>query len=194
MDPQWICCGREEALKVLLSVGDLTDARADAVCTSTNPRLSLMMGSGASVREKGGFEILRACEQIVDAAAEKTGNKFLRAGSAHVTTAGKLPFKAVIHCVASNASHMSSPDVVRLCAKNALIAAESAGCGSIAMPVFATGHARVRFDRAVRAIAEALRDTTTAVQLVTLVIPDRERAEEAMRIVRAMHPDATWVA
>jgi O-acetyl-ADP-ribose deacetylase (regulator of RNase III) len=153
-----------------------------------------MMGTGASVREKGGFEILRACEQIVAAGAEKSGSKFLRVGSAHVTTAGKLPFKAVIHCVASDASHMSSPDVVRLCAKNVLIAAEGAGCGSVAMPVFATGHTRVKFDRAVRAIAEALRDTTTAVQQVTIVIPERERAEEAMRIVRAMHPDAAWVA
>ncbi len=153
-----------------------------------------MMGTGASVREKGGFEILRACEQIVDAEAEKTGSRFLRAGSAYVTTAGKLPFKAVIHCVASDTAHLSSQDVVRLCAKNALHAAEGAGCGSIAMPVFATGHARVKFDRAVRAIAEALRDTTTAVEQVTLVILERERADEAMRIVRAIHPAAAWMA
>lgn len=170
-------------MRVSIFVGDIVDAPAEAVCTSTNPRLSLMMGTGAAVREKGGFEILRACEDLIEAESQKTGKKFLRTGSAHVTTAGKLPYKAVIHCVASDTSHISSPDVVRTCAKNALAAAEQAGCRSVAMPLFATGHARVKFDRAVRAMAEAIRDSATSLEEVMVVVLERERAEEVRRII-----------
>jgi O-acetyl-ADP-ribose deacetylase (regulator of RNase III) len=173
-------------VKISIFVGDIVDVPAEAVCTSTNPRLSLMMGTGAAVREKGGFEILRACEELIEVESRKSGNKFLRAGSAHVTVAGKLPFKAVIHCVASDASHLSSSDIVRTCAKNALIAADHASCRSVAMPVFASGHARVKFDRAVQAMAEAIRDSQTSVEEVAIVVLERERAEEVRRIVDAV--------
>jgi O-acetyl-ADP-ribose deacetylase (regulator of RNase III) len=173
-------------VKVSIFVGDIVNAPAEAVCTSTNPRLSLMMGTGAAVREKGGFEILRACEALIEAESLTSGKKFLRAGSAHVTTAGRLPFKAVIHCVASDTSHMSSPDVVRACTKSALAAAARIGCRSVAMPVFASGHARVKFDRAVQAMAEAIRDSQTSVEEVAIVVLERERAEEVRRIVDAV--------
>lgn len=81
---------------------------------------------------------------------------------------------------------MSSPDIVRTSAKNALIAADQAGCRSVAMRVFASGHARVKFDRAVQAMAEAIRDSQTSVEEVAIVVLERERAEEVRRIVDAV--------
>src|SRR6185503_1161355 len=97
-------------------------------------RLSLMMGTGGSVREHGGFEILRACEAIVE------DHRPLPAGSAWVTTAGALRYWMVIHCVASDTSHHSSPAIISTCVVNAITSAEEAQCRSIAMPVFASGH------------------------------------------------------
>ena len=64
-------------MNVSIFAGDITDAPADAICTSTNPRLSLMMGTGGAVRERGGFGVLRECEAIV------AGSPPLRAGSVH---------------------------------------------------------------------------------------------------------------
>lgn len=175
---------RLPAVDVSVFTGDIADARADAVCTSTNPRLSLMMGTGGSIRERGGFEVLRACEAILDEEKRRSGRGYLPVGSAHVTTAGQLPFKAAIHCVASDATHhLSSPEVIRACVKNALRAADAKGFTSLAMPVFATGHARVRFELAMTTMAEALRDAHTNVQTVAIVVYDRERAEEAKKIV-----------
>jgi O-acetyl-ADP-ribose deacetylase (regulator of RNase III) len=161
-------------MNVSIFVGDIADAPAEALCTSTNPRLSLMMGTGASVRERGGFEMLRECEAIVEAAGRP-----LPPGSAHVTGAGKLTAKVIIHCVACNTHHLSSPDIVAICVKNALARADEAQCRSIAMPVFATGHARVKFDRALAAIANALRNATTSVEDVLIVVNDPWRAEQA---------------
>ena len=164
-------------MNVSIFAGDIADAEADAVCTSTNPRLSLMMGTGASVRGRGGFVILRACEEIVKAGPAAPG-------SAHITTAGSLPHRIAIHCVASDLSHRSSVELIRACVRNALACAEQEACASVAMPVFGSGHAHVRFSRAVAAIAEALRDMPTAVQHVTLVVADEERADEAREIVK----------
>lgn len=157
--------------------GDIADAPAEAICTSTNPRLSLMMGSGGSVRERGGFEVLRACEEVL----ARNGGTPLPPGSVHVTTAGRLPFKAAIHCVASNTTHMSSEAIIQVCVKNALRAAEELGCASVAMPVFATGHAHVKFDRALAAMREALRDTLLR---VIVVVYDPGRVEQAAQIFR----------
>lgn len=168
-------------MKLTIFVGDLCDVRAEALCTSTNPRLSLAMGTGGSVRSRGGFTILRACEAIVAAHASP-----LAPGSAWVTTAGDLPAKAVIHCVASDARHHSSPAIVRACVTNALLRAAEANCRSVAFPVFATGHARLRFDQTLRVIVQELRDAT--LDRAWIVINDRDRIEETMRVVSEVFP------
>jgi len=171
-------------MKVSIFVGDLTDVAADAVCTSTNTRLSLMMGTGGAVRERGGPEILRACENIV----QHAGRPHLPVGSAYVTTAGKLPHKIAIHCVASDSSHLSSENVIRACVTNALAQADAEHCASVAMPVFGTGHARVRFERALSAMAAALRIAASTVEHVIVVVPDRDRAEVARRMLVTDQP------
>src|SRR3954463_1117130 len=168
---------RGERMRVSIYVGDLCDAQAEALCTSTNPRLSLAMGTGASVRGRGGYGILRECEAIVDA----SGTRGLAAGSAHQTSAGELAAKIVIHCVGSDAGHRSSAAVIRDCVVNALAVADAAGCASIALPVFGTGHARFKFDDAIRVMAETLRDSATAVRRVFIVIYDDERIDAVLR-------------
>jgi len=119
-------------MKLSIFAGDIADAPADAVCTSTNPRLTLMMGTGASVRARGGRAVARACESLAP----------LPPGAARATTAGNLPHKIAIHCVASDANHRSSEAIVRSCVTTALACADAAGCEIVAMPIFGTGHAR----------------------------------------------------
>lgn len=165
-------------MRVSLFIGDLAETPADAVCTSTNPRLSLMMGTGASVRGKGGYEILRECEAIVAAAGGE-----LPVGSVHVTTAGTLPHKIAIHCVASGNDHRSSEEIIRRCVAGALAAAAANGCRSVAMPLFGAGHARIPFARSLAAILATLKSGSGSVQDVTIVVQDREREDEARRMV-----------
>lgn len=177
-------------MKISVFAGDVCDVQADALCTSTNPRLSLVMATGASIRGRGGFQILRACEQIVEAEFRRSGRRGLPAGSAHPTIAGDLPSKIVVHCVASDAAHRSSPDIIRDCVRNSLAVAEARGCQSIAMPIFATGHAGFKFEQSLLAMVETLRDAVTAVQHVFLVVYDPDRAEEVVRLIRSIIPAA----
>lgn len=137
------------------------------------------MGTGAAVRERGGFSVLRQCEAIL----VSKGVRELPPASVHVTSAGELPHKIVIHCVACDATHRSSPVYIRVLVKNALAAAEARGCRSVAMPVFGTGHAKVKFDAAVTVMAEVLREASTSVEEVLIVTNDRERAREAAALL-----------
>jgi len=175
--------------EISIFAGDICDVHAEALCTSTNPRLSLAMGTGGAIRGRGGYEILRECKAIVDAEWRRSG-RTLPAGSAHQTGAGELPVKTIIHCVASDAGHRSSAGIIRECVKNALALADAGGCESIALPVFGTGHARFRFEDSVRVMAETLRDQATAVRRVFLVIHDDERADDIMQIIRSVIPAA----
>ena len=177
-------------MKISVFAGDVCDVHADALCTSTNPRLSLAMGTGASIRGRGGYRILRACEEIVKGEFRRSGRRVLPAGSVHSTTAGSLPAQMILHCVASDAAHHSSADVIHNCVKNALVLADASGCKSIAMPLFGTGHARFNFEKALRVMSETLRDTATAIQQVFIVVYDPDRAEEALRLIRSVIPSA----
>jgi O-acetyl-ADP-ribose deacetylase (regulator of RNase III) len=161
-------------MRFSIFVGDIADAPADALCTSTNPRLTLMMGTGASVRSRGGPAVMRACE----------GRPPFRPGAVCVTTAGALPHKIAIHCVASDASHRSCSAIVEACVANALACADAAGCTTMAIPILGTGHARLRFADAVRAIAQTTLDATTRVSEVKLVTNDEERVDELRGVLQ----------
>ncbi len=175
-----------DLMKLSVYAGDITTAPAEVVCTSTNPRLSLMMGTGGAVRERGGFGILRACEAITDAHRQESGKRDLRVGSVHVTNAGTLPYKAVIHCVAGDHNHVSSLPIVRACVLNALAAASREGWKRVAMPVFGTGHAHLNFRDVLETMATAIRESSAAVEEVIVVVLDEERAEEARRILGSL--------
>ena len=164
-------------MKVTLFLGDITEAPADVICTSTNPRLSLMMGTGGAVRERAGFEVLRECEAIV----EKFGRP-LPPGSAHVTTAGSLPYKAIIHCVAGDDSHRSSPDIIRVCVKSALARCGEGNWKSVAMPIFATGHAHVPIEKALRAMSQAFEASSSGIENVVVVAYDQDSFEQARQV------------
>lgn len=162
-------------MKFSIYLGDIADAPTEAVCTSTNPRLSLMMGTGASIRARGGPEVMRACKGLAPRAP----------GTVHATRAGgALPHKAVIHCIASDAAHQSSVAVVRSCAAAALAAADALGCATMAMPILGTGHARLRFADAVRAMARMAMDASTHVREVKFVTNDEERVDELQAILQ----------
>jgi O-acetyl-ADP-ribose deacetylase (regulator of RNase III) len=167
---------------ITIREASIADIRADALCTSTNPRLSLYEGTGGAVREKGGWAIKRACEAILEAELERTGQRELRVGSVHVTTAGTLPATIVIHCVASDAFHRSSKEIIAACVSNALVRAEQRGCDSVAMPVFGTGHAAFRFESAVEAMAMAIFESSVRLDELSIALIDPERLADVRRI------------
>jgi O-acetyl-ADP-ribose deacetylase (regulator of RNase III) len=179
-----------DMMKVSVFTGDIAEAPADAICTSTNPRLSLMMGTGGSVREKGGFAILRECEAILEAETTRSGRDRMPVGSVWVTGSGDLPHEAVIHCVASDARARSSAAVIRSCVEKSIATAIEKGFTSVAMPVFATGHAHFPFESSVASIAEALASGPAGLDEVIVVVLDEAAAASALKVLRQRFPEA----
>jgi O-acetyl-ADP-ribose deacetylase len=178
-----------EMSTLVIFAGDLTDAPAEVLCTSTNPRLTLVMGTGAAVRERGGYSILRECEAILSRWFEQSGRRELPPGSVHRTAAGSLPARMILHCVASDQVHRSSAPIIISCVERAMIEAKTAGCRSVALPLFGTGHARISLRLCVESILAALRRVGTEGMQVYLVAQDEETAGEVQRLAKSHAPD-----
>jgi len=167
-------------LEVTLFVGELTEAPVEALCTSTNPRLSLGGGTGRSVLAETGWGLRRQLEELAEAEARRTGESELPVGFTCSTPSGEPPHRLIVHCVASDALHHSSPEAARRCVEGALREADRADCRSLALPVFGTGHADLDSERALQAMAEALRDAEPgAVESVLLVLLLADRVPAA---------------
>lgn len=186
-DRRWLAGG---GIEVSLFVGEILDAPAEAVCTSTNPRLSLGGGTGKAVLEETGWGLKRKLEAILEEEARRTGRSELPVGFTCAIPGGRSPHRLFVHCVASDRAHRSSPEAVRLCVEGALREAGRAACSSLALPVFGAGHANLPFEEALRALAGALREApVTPVERVLLVILQPHRADTARRLLdQVLHP------
>ncbi|HEX6202266.1 MAG TPA: macro domain-containing protein [Thermoanaerobaculia bacterium] len=187
---RWLArpAGRRRAerppLVVSLWVGDLAEAPAAAICTSTNPRLSLLGGTGGAVLLEAGPRVKREAQALLER-RRQAGHEEMEVGSVHPTSAGTLPHDVILHCVASDSLHRSSPAIVRRCVEGALAAADAAGATSVAMPVFGTGHASLDFAAALGAMAESLAAAATDVEEVVVVLPDADRLPRARQALDA---------
>jgi O-acetyl-ADP-ribose deacetylase (regulator of RNase III) len=174
--------------EVALFVGDLAEAPAEVLCTSTNSRFSLLGGTGAAIIESAGWGLRDEAQAIVEAARASTGRAELDVGTVHRTSAGRLPRAFVLHCVASGPGHRTSVEAIRSCVRGALGEADRAGRFTLAMPVFGAGHAGLPFARAVRAIAEELASTATTVPRIVLVVFEEDRVTLVRRILDEVLP------
>lgn len=153
-----------------LFLGEIVDAPADVLCTSTNERASLRGGTGASVSASAGWGPRREAAALVAGAGGR-----LPLGSVHRTSAGRLPHAFLLHAVACGAAHASSAEAIRACTAGALDEAARGGAARIALPVFGSGHAGFPFEGAVSAMAEALARARAPLARVVLVLLDGDR-------------------
>ena len=78
-------------MPVTVYCGEIHTVPAEVVCTSTNPHLDLVLGTGGAIRQAGGEVIQQECRAIVAREQERSGLGYLPQGTAIRTTAGRLP-------------------------------------------------------------------------------------------------------
>src|SRR5262249_36171900 len=76
-------------VEVMLTVGDIADARADAIVSSSNDELRMRSGTGEALRLRGG--------DVIEEEAMRHGRQPL--GACIATTAGALGARHVFHAV-----------------------------------------------------------------------------------------------
>ncbi|MEM3008044.1 MAG: macro domain-containing protein [Candidatus Nitrosotenuis sp.] len=114
-------------LKVLKA--DITERNVDAIVNAANSYLQHGGGVAAAIVRKGG--------KIIQQESNKIG--YVPVGSAVMTTAGKLPCKAVIHTVGPRMGDENEDDKLKQSIINVLRLATQHGFTTISIPAISTG-------------------------------------------------------
>lgn len=128
--------------------GNILDQRVDALVSPAHSTGYMGYGAAKAIVKAGGKEIED------DAVAQAP----LIIGDAIATTAGSLPFKAIIHTATiDNANDELTQTNITKAVLGALLLADDAGYFSVALPGMGTGVAGMSYDMAAQAMRDALK-------------------------------------
>lgn len=133
-------------------VSDLLAEPTDAIVNAANGHLAHGGGVAAAIARAAGPALEQEGDRIVAARGP------LAVGEAVVTTAGRLPFKGVIHAVGPHqGAGNEEQDLVRAL-DSAFRRAHERGWGSLSFPAVSSGIFAVPLDVCARAYVRAVRD------------------------------------
>ncbi|SYZ74721.1 conserved hypothetical protein [Candidatus Zixiibacteriota bacterium] len=127
--------------------GDITEAETEAIVNAANNHLWMGSGVAGAIKRKGGSEIER------DAMAKGP----IEIGRAIASTAGKLPYKYVIHAAGMGQDLRTNRDIVHDSTLNSLMLADSLKLKSLAFPAIGTGVGGLSLKTCAEAMFSAVR-------------------------------------
>lgn len=172
-----------------LVLGDITFQQVDAIVNAANTGLVGGGGVDGAVHRAGGTSIMDDCDRI---RAEQGG---CPTGTAVVTTAGKLPAKAVIHTAGPrwNGGTHAEDQLLASAYRSSLEAAASLGYRTVAFPSISTGVYGYPIEeaaeialRTILAVLEERPDAFDEVRMVLFSHHDLEAYEKAYEHIRGV--------
>ena len=133
--------------------GNLLEQPVDAIVNAANGHLAHGGGVAGLISRAAGPELDRESRLLV----QKHG--FFPTGSAVVTTAGKLPFKGVIHAVGPRQGEGNEEAKLVQALSSAFALAKERGWTSVAFPAVSSGIFAVPLEVCARAYLKAARAT-----------------------------------
>ncbi len=122
--------------------GDILDQQVEVIVNAWNRNiipwwLLIPQGVSGAIKKRGGYQPFRELARLGP----------IPVGTAVVTGAGRLPFKAIIHVAGINMLWFSSEKIVRKCVASALTLATEKDFRSIAMPLIGAGTGGLSSDK-----------------------------------------------
>ncbi len=163
-------------MDVRVFAGSVLDAPAQAIVNAANTELRHGGGVAAAISAAAGPEFARASAAV----------GFCPLGSAVATSAGRLPFRSVLHVPTIDyraGGRRATPEQVRDGVAAAFRLARELGCASVALPLLGAGVVGLAPDEACRRIAEGLTraeaagDAPRTVLVCAFTEPERRAAE-----------------
>jgi len=131
--------------------GNLLEEPVDAIVNAANGHLAHGGGVAAIISRAAGPELQTESDALIRA----TG--VLPTGSAVVTTAGRLPFKGVIHAVGPRHGEGDEETKLISALRNAFERARERGWSSVSFPAVSSGIFAVPLEICARAYVKAMR-------------------------------------
>ena len=153
--------------------GNLLDEPVDAIVNAANGHLAHGGGVAGIIARAAGA----ALQQESDALIRKHGS--LPTGSAVVTTAGKLPFKGVIHAVGPRQGEGDEEAKLFQALTASFERARERGWSSVAFPAVSSGIFAVPLDVCARAYVKAMR--ASPLRKVRLCLRDQPIVDAVLR-------------
>ena len=154
-------------MRIEIVRGDLTQQDVDAIVNAANSGLLGGGGVDGAIHRAGGPEILEECRRL-RATALPDG---LPTGAAVATTAGRLAASWVIHTVGPIYDEHDDPSsLLASCHVESLRVADELGASTVAFPAISCGVYGYPLDEAAPIALAAVRDASTAVELVRFVL------------------------
>jgi O-acetyl-ADP-ribose deacetylase (regulator of RNase III) len=121
-------------MEVVVVMGDLLDQDVDVIVNAWNRNfipwwLLLPQGVSGAIKKRGGLAPFRELRRF----------GLMPLGGAVLTSAGRLPFKGIIHVAGINTFWRASERSVRDSVRNAVAVAQEHGFQSIAFPLIGSG-------------------------------------------------------
>jgi O-acetyl-ADP-ribose deacetylase (regulator of RNase III) len=111
--------------------GDITERNVDVIVNAANSYLKHGGGVAAAIVRKGGA--------IIQEESDRIGGGFVPVGSAVITSAGKLPCKAVIHTVGPRMGERDEDNKLLKAVQSTLVLAAEKEFKSISIPAISSG-------------------------------------------------------
>ena len=155
--------------RIELIHGSITEAEVDAIVNAANSQLTRGSGVDAAIRNVGGEEIERECQNTF----ERKG--ICPPGQAIITTGGNLPARRVIHAVGPiyQGGAFSESKLLALCYKNSLQLAAKKGIRSIAFPAISTGNFGFPVEEATPIALNAVKEFVEQAHQNNEMVPER---------------------
>jgi O-acetyl-ADP-ribose deacetylase len=153
--------------------GNLLDEPVDAIVNAANGHLAHGGGVAGIISRAAGPELQAESERLV----RKSGA--LKTGTAVVTTAGRLPFKGVIHAVGPRQGEGDEEAKLVLALTSSFQRAKERGWESVSFPAVSSGIFAVPLDVCARAYAKAARASPLA--RVRLCLRDQPVIDAVLR-------------
>ncbi len=155
--------GTDESNKLTTVEGDLLDQHVDAIVNPWNRNLIpwwllIPQGVSGAIKRRAGLEPFQELRRLGP----------IPLGGAVVTSAGRLPYKAIIHVAGINLLWRASEDSIRKATTSALNVAERESLHTLAIPAIGAGSGGFNERRSMELIADEVKRYGASIA-VTLV-------------------------
>jgi len=167
-------------MEIKYQIGNILDVESDALIYSTNLKLLMSGGVGASLLEKFGYDIQKSLYEALD----KGENSETRLGDIFDCQIESMPWKKVLHTIATDEDYETDPIIVENIIRESLSKLElTHGVSKITMSALGCGWGNMKHNQFAGILKKVSSEFENTDLEEIIVVCDRKEDVESMKAV-----------